>query len=314
MKKLFSDRGTEPLSRFYRIHKLSGFSCALLVLLLLYLAAGGCGSPGQPPAGEPGAIPGRIISLMPSNTEILFALGLEEAVVGVTDWCDYPPAMLNAVQAGRIHRVGDSFSINEELLVSLKPDLVIFGYTSPNLEALASRLESLGISSMTFVPANLEETRNSILAMGEATGRLKEAEALVREMQSGVSAVTGKTAALAGDQKPRVLVLLDLDFLFIAGPGTQEDELVRLAGGLNAMDAAGYAQVSEEAVVAANPDIIICCFPFADRIRTAKAEWAQITAVREGAVYDVDGNLVNRPTPRLAEGLSLLYSLLHGQR
>lgn len=305
------------LSHNRRLRPAGALGAVLAVLLLL--SAAGCGepeqvpedAPEQTPPGETDAGPARIISLMPSNTEILFALGLEEAVVGVTDWCDYPPALLEAVEAGRIRRVGDSFSMNEELVVSLEPDLVIFGDPSESSQALAGRLENLGISTLTAFPTNLEETLESILNIGEATGRLEEAQALVAEMESGVQAVTAESGALEEGEKPRVLVLLDLDSLFIAGPGTQEDELVRMAGGLNAMAATGYAQVSEEAIVVADPEVIICCFPFAERIFSEKAEWAQLTAVREGAVYDVDGNLVNRPAPRLTEGLSLLYTLLH---
>lgn len=283
------------------------FSIFAFVLILMP-AAVGCG-----PADENGGSeePLRIISLMPSNTELLFALGLEDLIVGVTDFCNYPPELETAVAEGRIKRVGDAFNINEELIVSLEPTLVLFGHESDATETLGERLSNLEIQTVVLYPTTIQETLDSIITLGELTDRKEQAQQLAAEMETALAEIEAITRDLDDAEKPRVLMLLDLDFLYVAGSGTLEDELIALAGGMNVIEAAGYNPVSEEVIVESDPQVIFCSFPFRKQILAEKQSWRQITAVAEEAVYDLDGDLINRPTPRLVEGLRLLLSLLH---
>lgn len=279
----------------------------LLVTLMLLLPVG-CGT-GQGDGGESGEQI-RIVSVMPSNTEILFALGLGDAVVGVTDFCNYPPELAEAIEAGTIKSVGDSFNLNEELLVSLEPDLVLFGFPSEAIE----KLDDLGIKSEVIAPASLAETYASIRQIGELTGSEAAAEKLAAGMEAAIEAIKEKAAALPAENKPRVLMLLDLDSLYVAGAGTLEDELIEAAGGINMVDEEQYAQLSEEALIEGNPDIIVCTFPLKERILSEKEGWKNLNALLNEAIYDLDGDLLNRPGPRLAQGLELLYEIFYPEQ
>ncbi|HOL17832.1 MAG TPA: ABC transporter substrate-binding protein [Bacillota bacterium] len=290
------------------------FLMAVLMLVLI-LAAAGCGpaeeNGGEEETGAPEEQ--RIISLMPSNTEILFALGLEDSIVGVTNFCNYPPELETAVAEGRIQRVGDAFNINEELVVSLEPTLVLLGYDTDASRSLEERLNNLGISTAIIYPSTVAQTLESILTLGELTGREEKAQELVADMEAALDEIKAATAGIADQDKPRVLMLLDLDSLYVAGPATLEDELITLAGGINVVEAAGYSQISEEIIVESGPDIILCSFPFSDRIYAEKESWKDIPAVAADKVYDLNADLINRPTPRLIEGLQQLLSILHPQ-
>lgn len=284
----------------------------LVILSFVVMILGGCAAP--PPENVIPEQPDeklRIISLMPSNTEILFALGLGDQLVGVTNLCDYPPGLETAVTAGRIQRVGDAFALNEELIVSLEPTLVILGHDSDASRALAGRLNGLGITTEVIFPQSIQQMLESVLRLGEITGRLSEAESLVARMEADFAEIRNKTAGLAETEKPRVLMLLDLDFLFVAGPGTLEDELISMAGAVNVIETAGYNAVSEELIIESDPDVILNSFPFRERILNEKEIWQDLSAVRAGAIYDIDGDLVNRPAPRLVDGLRQLLTIFH---
>lgn len=280
---------------------------ALLFVLTAVVALVAAGCTVQENGGGNEGEQMRIASVMPSNTEILFALGLGDSVVGVTDFCNYPPELEGAVGSGEIKSLGDSFNLNEELLVSLEPDLVLFGYPSD----VQARLDELEIKSEVIAPASIEEIYASIRRIGELTKSESAAEKLAGDLEAAITAVKDKAAALPEGEKPRVLMLLDLDSLYVVGTGILEDELIAAAGGVNVVTAGGYAQISEEALIEADPEIIICTFPLRERILAEKDAWKELTAVKNEAIHDLDGDLINRPGPRLSEGLELLYSIFH---
>jgi iron complex transport system substrate-binding protein len=284
-------------------------------MALIIAVAAGCAAPAAGgDTNDDAASEMRIVSLMPSNTEILFALGLGEALVGVTDYCNYPPELEEAVAAGRIQRVGDAFNVNEELLISLEPTLVVFGYSTEAAQNLADRLNDLGINTEIIFPQTVQQTMESIIRLGDLTGTGERAAALVAEMETAFADAAAATAELPAEDRPKVLMLLDLDSLYVAGTGTLENELIKAAGGVNIVETAGYPQISEEAIIAGNPDIILCSFPFKDRILSEKEAWKELTAVQAEAVYDLEGDLINRPGPRLEEGLKLMQSIIHSGR
>ena len=284
----------------------------LVILSLAVMILGGCAAPAAEKATpEPPEEELRIVSLMPSNTEILFALGLGDYLVGVTNFCDYPPELEAAVTAGRIQRVGDAFALNEELIVSLEPTLVVLGHDSDATRALAGRLDDLGIASEVIFPQSIQQMLDSVLRLGEITGRLGEAELLTAQMEADFAEISSKTAGLSETEKPRVLMLLDLDYLFVAGPETLEDELLSMAGAVNVIETEGYNAVSEEVIIESDPEVILNSFPFRERILNEKEAWQVLSAVRAGEIHDIDGDLLNRPAPRLVEGLRQLVTIFH---
>lgn len=191
---------------------------------------------------------------------------------------------------------------------------MVFGYSTEAAQNLADRLNDLGINTEIIFPQTVQQTMESIIRLGDLTGTGERAAALVAEMETAFADAAAATAELPAEDRPKVLMLLDLDSLYVAGTGTLENELIKAAGGVNIVETAGYPQISEEAIIAGNPDIILCSFPFKDRILSEKEAWKELTAVQAEAVYDLEGDLINRPGPRLEEGLKLMQSIIHSGR
>ena len=249
--------------------------------------------------------PGRIVSLSPSATEILFALGLEKEIVGVTRYCDYPPA------AKAKEKIGD-LNLDYEKIVALRPELVLAVGNMP-AQSLA-RLRSLGLAVLAYSPTDLTSVMGAVEKIGLVTGRQQEARELTAAMRRRVQAVRDKLATLMETEKPRVFVEIWMDPVMTAGPGTFTAELIRLAGGRDiAADAKPWSPFSQELVLVRNPQIIISQCGSAAQI-VKRPSWATLAAVRDGRVHDVDQNLFSRPGPRLVEALEILARLLHPAR
>lgn len=238
--------------------------------------------------------PSRIVSLAPSNTEILYALSLGDKVVGVTSFCNYPP------QVESVEKVGE-LTPNIEKIIALAPNLVI-GIQS--LEDAAEKLTEAGIPVLLLDPKNFDDVLKDIKLVAKATGSETEGEALCQRMSSEVKAIKEEVSRSASGARPRVFVVLDVEGLWTAGPGTFIDELITLAGGENlAKDAKEqYIQYSEEALIAQDPDVIILTGP-GERDLYGKSSLAGLKAIKEKRVYEVSPDLVSRPGPRLVEGL-----------
>ena len=246
-------------------------------------------------------IPQRIVSLAPSNTEILFALGLGDKVVGVTDWCDYPPEALEK------EKVGSYDTPDIEKIVALNPDLVLVAYGT-TMDVI-NNLVGLGLTVFGIESTDLDDLLNDIRTVGEITDTELEAAALTSEMESRIEAVTSETSEL--EERPRVFYIVWHDPLWTAGTETFIHELIEKAGGLNiCQNLTGYTTISIEEVVARNPEVIITSgWSF---------EWAQnetllqgTNASQSGRIYQGDDNLVQRPGPRLVEGLEWFAYFIH---
>lgn len=249
--------------------------------------------------------PVRIISLAPSATEILFALGLDEEVVGVTRYCDYPAA------AKPKEKIGD-LNLDYEKIVSLRPDLILAVGNMP-AQSL-TRLRSLGLAVLAYSPTDLASVMGAIEGIGLATGRQEEARKLTAAMRRRVQAVEDKLAGLTELAKPRVFVEIWMDPVMTAGPGTFTSELIRLSGGRDiAADAKPWSPFSQELVLDRDPQVIISQCGSAAQI-AKRPGWAILAAVRDGRVHDVDQNIFSRPGPRLVEALEVLARLLHPAR
>jgi len=291
-------------------HGINWFLAALLSLALILTA---CSPSEQTPVinyvfddlGRLVAIngtPQRIISLAPSNTEILFALGLGDKVVGVTDWCNYPPEAQNKT------KVGGYANPDIEKIVALNPDLILAGYGNP-IEVVYT-LAGLGLTVFGIKTTDLDDLLNDIRRIGEITDKEVEAQALTSEMENRIQAVTNVTSEL--EERPKVFYLISQD-LWTAGSGTFIHELIEKAGGVNiCQNITGYTMISIEEVIARDPEIIITSsWP-------GVYEWAmnstelEVTAARQsGSVYTCDDDLVQRPGPRLVEGLEWFAHFIH---
>lgn len=237
--------------------------------------------------------PRRIVSITPSNTEILCALGLESRIVGVTRYCDYPKTV------ARKTKVGDR-TTSVEKVVSLKPDLV-FGHGYVNDDAIRS-LEKHGIKCFAVDPKTIRQVEQDILLIGKITNREKAAARVAGRISDARALVKQRSASLKS--RPKVLVAVQADPLWVAGPKTFVDEMIALAGGTNvAADAKpGFTQFSAEAAVYRDPDIIIGTSK-GDKQVFMRGVWKETRAARSGRVYEADPDLLVRPGPRLADGI-----------
>jgi iron complex transport system substrate-binding protein len=247
--------------------------------------------------------PQRIISLAPSNTEILFALGLGDKVVGVTDWCDYPPEALEK------EKVGSYDTPDTEKIVALNPDLILVAYGT-TMDVI-NNLVGLGLTVFGIKTTDLDDLLNDIRTVGEITDKELEAQALTSEMESKIEAIADATSEL--EQRPRVFYIVWHDPLWTAGSETFIHELIEKGGGVNICgNLTGYPIISIEEVIACNPEVIVTSsWP-------GVYEWAMnetalnVTDARQNdRVYTCDDNLVQRPGPRLVEGLEWFAHFIH---
>lgn len=249
-------------------------------------------------------VPRRIVSLAPSTTEILFAVGAGSRVVGVTAWCNYP------AEAAKLPKVGDQ-RINEEMVVSLRPDLVV---ADGNLEpAVVQRLEKMGLKVLVVAPRDTEGVYRAVELVARAVGSQAKGRALAKELRRRAAAVDSAVRARSGKEQPRVLVLFETQGLYTAGPGTFLDELIRKAGGVNIAHNAAtpWPVLSEEEVIARNPQVIILLYGEPGDI-LAKKNWQGVAAVLNRRVVRVDADVFSRPGPRLVEALEQLSRILSG--
>lgn len=242
------------------------------------------------------AKPMRIVSIAPSNTEILYALGLGDRVVGVTRYCDYPP------QAKNKPKVGD-MTTSAEAVVALKPDLVL-AHALVNSAAIP-RLEKLGLTVFAIDPKTIGEVARDIRTIGRITARPETANRVASEMERRVAQVKKECAKRAA---LNVLVAIQPNPLWVAGPKTFVDEMIRLANAKNvAFDARpGFVTFSKELAISRNPDVIIAGVPADADYFLKSPEWRYTDAVHNKRVFVIKSELITRAGPRLANGLEEL--------
>ncbi len=296
--------------------KLKHFGICIVLLSLLASMIAGC-----QPQFQPGTytddmgravtidqIPQRLVSFGPSITEILFALGLGERVVGVSDYCDYPE------EAKLKPSVGNYFNPSIENIVALDPDLVLTDGHSEGIKGL----DSLGITFIVIDPKDIDGIFKDIELVGKVTDTEARAKKLIKEMERDMSRVLNQVK----DAPPvRVFYIIDAtdpNNPWTAGPGSFADSLITMAGGQNiAAQAPGaWVQFSLEAVVASDPEIIILpakhgtAFTSPEVLKEHPA-WREVTAVKQDRIYIIDGDLVDRPGPRIVQGLEKIAEIIH---
>jgi iron complex transport system substrate-binding protein len=246
-------------------------------------------------------VPERIISLSPSNTEILFALNLADSVVGVTDWCNYPAEALEK------EKVGGYDTPDIEKIVALNPDLILAAHGLP-LEIIGT-LEDLGLIVFGIKSTDLDDLLDDIRTVGEITNRETEADALTSEMAARIQAVVAQTAEL--EETPKVFYIVWHDPLFTVGTETFIHELIEKAGGVNIFgDLTGYPIVSIEEVLARDPEVIVTSM-WSYEWATNATELVGTNASQMGRIHTVDDDLVQRPAPRIVQGLEWFAHFIH---
>ena len=287
----------------------------------------------------------RIVSLLPSATEIVCALGLEEALVGISHDCDYPPDIrgrpvlseaivttdlpsgrIEARIRGQVHRGKSVYHLDEGQLAELRPDVILTqelcAVCAPSytLVRQAARVLDAQTRLVSLEPRGVDDILDTIHLVGEISGTATRASALVQDLRTRIDAVR---AAVAGRPRPCTVCIEWFDPLYIAGHWIPE--MVDIAGGTDVLGKSREPSyvVEWETIVAARPDVLVlmpCGFDLGRAQReadlvTQRPHWNDVPAVRDGRVYVTDGSAYfNRPGPRIVDGLEILAAVLHSER
>ena len=297
--------------------RLIRFGICIVLLSLLVSMVAGCQQSFQPGTfvDDMGRevtieeIPERIVSHVPGITEILFALGLGERVVGVSEYCDYPE------EAKSKPKVGGFWNPSMEGIVALDPDLV---FTMGSVEYVMTQLDSLEIPCIALQPKDMNGVLKNIELVGKVTGTEGRADKLIRDMQDSISHVL---ALVEDAPRPKVFYIIeatDLTLPWTAGPGSFIDTLITMAGGENiAAEAPGvWVQFSIEQVVSSDPEIIILPAKHGTAFTSPEVLqghpiWQKVTAVKQDRICIIDGDLVDRYGPRIVQGLEEIARIIH---
>jgi len=255
--------------------------------------------------------PEKIVSLAPSNTEIVYALELQDKLVGVTGYCDYPEA------AQQKPKIGGFSDVDIEKVVAMEPDLVLAA--NMHKDEITPELERLGITVLTIDPQTINDVLLAIDLVGIATGNREVAASVTTEMNNRIEAVTSKTAELSDVQRVKVFYILWHDPLMTVTSITRIHEMITKAGGINiAADLGGnYPTISLEAVLIADPQVIIVGsghgsgedIPF--QFALTESRLAEVEARLQNRIYEIDADLTSRAGPRIVQGLEKLAEFIH---
>jgi iron complex transport system substrate-binding protein len=252
------------------------------------------------------ALPARVISLAPSVTEMLFAIGLDREIVAVTPFCDYPPA---ALQRSKVAYANPSL----EAIVALDPDLVIAPAEFLRSDLLA-KLEQLKIPALVVGAKSLRDIERHLDLFGRVFNRTAQADTVIRAMRQRIEEATARAKQFP---PVRVLYVLNSQPLITVGPGSYIHELIERAGAVNIAASAStpYPRIGMDSVLQGDPEILLFpvgkteTVPVADR--EAWRRWTDITAVRTGRLHVIPSDVLNRPGPRIVEALDALVAVFH---
>ena len=254
-------------------------------------------------------MPNKIISLAPSNTEIIYALELDDRLVGVTEFCNYPPDALNKA------RVGGFSTVDIEKVISLQPDLVLT--TDIHNKSVSPMLQKLGFIVVTLNPKTVQAVMQDIDLVGKITGKERVSAAIVRDMQSHVDSITSTTRTIAPGEKPRTLLIIWHDPIMVVGNNNLIHDLIQIAGGNNiASDINGFQSIGLETIISRDPQVII--IPTAMNKKespllsyiTSDPRFKGTSALKNNRVDTMDGDLVYRYSPRCIAALDQIVSFL----
>ncbi len=253
------------------------------------------------------ADPRRVIAMAPSLTEVVFALGQEHRLAGITRFSDYPE------QTKDLPKVGSYVHLDLEKIMALQPDLCL-AVKEGNPIAVVQRLEGLGIPVYAISPQNVEQVPEMFIGLGDVLCASPRAKALAEDMRRRIQAV--RTAVSAARKKPKVFFQIGVAPIVSAGDDTFINELIHLAGGVNlTAGRVAYPRLTSEEVISLAPDVFIITSMARnqafEKVKAYWNKWQSIPAVQNDRIFLVDSNIVDRPTPRLVDGLEMLARLFH---
>jgi iron complex transport system substrate-binding protein len=305
----------------------AGITCILLIMAAVPVSAETGGAPGiagtstgwQPVTvtddfGTTVTIdtePRRIVSLAPANTEILFALGLGDRVVGVTDFCNYP------AEAAEKPKMGGYATVNIEQVITAQPDLIVAAYG--NTEETIGRMRELGLTVVALNPDSVNDTLRDIRLVGTVTGAEKEAASLAGNIEDRIETIREKMTDAT--ERPEVVHVMWYEPVWVSGNNTFQDEMIRLAGGENAFsDVDGWQVVDVERIITTDPDVILVNSgtgmggegeDLIYRSFMKEQRFQNLKAVKEGRVHIVDSDIMDRGGPRIADALEDVAADVH---
>lgn len=273
-------------------------------LAILVLVAGLVACRRETPREAAG--PPRVVSLSPSTTEAMFAVGAGKDLVGRSRYCDHPP------EVSALPQVGGYVDPSLEAILALRPSLVV-GARGPTGTALTDKLTARGVATFFPPTESIAEISTMMLGLGERTGHAEGARAAVARLEARIAEVE---RAVASARPVRVLLVFGLEPLSVAGPKSFPDEMIRRAGGVNVVtEGAAYPILGLERVVVLDPDLVVDAAmgepSAAPRIAKDRPGWSTVRAVREGRVVRAPDETLLRPGPRIGEGLVTLARTLH---
>ena len=250
--------------------------------------------------------PQKVITLVPSETEIIYAIGAGNTVIGVDTYSDYP------IEAKSKIKVGDAFSFNEEVTIGLNPDLVIASSTMTKVQV--DQLRSRGIKVWATDPKTYDQVVDKIQTIGVIFDKQKQANEIAAHMKDVKQKALANTSAIAKKK-----VFYELDLGYTVGSGEFIDEMITLAGGINVVTTPGWPTVNEEQVAAAKPEIILLptkseyIDPENIKAAISKRAWSEIPAVKNNKFFNIDDSRLTRVGPRLADALIELEFAIHSE-
>jgi iron complex transport system substrate-binding protein len=251
--------------------------------------------------------PERVVSLAPSITEIIYALGCQDRLKGATRFSDYPE------EARDIPRVGSYVSLDLEKIISLNPDVCV-AIKDGNPGSVIRRLEALDVPVFAVNPRGIDSVMGAVEHIGELLDESRRAEAVTTEMKRRIQAV--ETRVEVAENRPRVFFQIGISPIVSAGNDTFIDELIVKAGGRNvAGDRRSYPRFSREEILELAPEVVVITSMARskafEQVKEEWERWQEVPAAAEGRVYLVDSDLYDRPSPRLARALEELARLIH---
>ena len=255
-------------------------------------------------------VPQRIVSLAPSNTEIIFALGLGDRLVGITEYCNYPP------EAAEKPSIGGFSTPNIEEVVALAPDLILA--TSIHESEIIPQLESQGLTVVALAPKTFDDVLDSIALAGKVTGKEEKATELLMEMQNRIKMITDKTINLPEKEVLRVFYLTWHDPLMTSGGDTLINELIKMAGGINIFsEVSGAETVDLEVLITRNPQVMIAGTGMGSgeeqglQFLETESRLQDTEAIQNGRIYGVHQDLTGRAGTRIVDGLEQFARCIH---
>jgi iron complex transport system substrate-binding protein len=284
---------------------------ATIVIVMIVLAAIMLRYSSQTPPNNAAGGKLRIVSLAPNLTEMLFVLGLQDFIVGVTNCCDYPP------EAKNIECVGSFGKPNIEKMLALHPDMVVAADLENN--DVAELLSKSGIQVLDLRIRSFQEMFEALRKIGQITGRQQQAEKIIRAMQAELKATAERFKEIPSSQRPRVFIEIWYDPITTAGRTSFIDEVITCAGGINVAGNINqdYPCINPEKVIEWNPDVIVLCYmeqkEHSASQLAGRIGWTDISAIRKGRIInDISSDIILRPGPRLIKGVRALAQRLYG--